>query len=97
MGSLIRVINPNSNPDVTKGMSEALGPLRLPEGPKLDCVTLANGPFGIESQADVSRVEPLLADLIKADNEANAFVIGCYSDPGIYLCRTLSLSVSSPS
>ena len=90
MGSLIRVINPNSNSDVTKGMSEALGPLRLPEGPKLECVTLANGPFGIESQADVSRVEPLLADLIKADNEANAFVIGCYSDPGIYLCRTLT-------
>lgn len=90
MSSVIRVINPNSNPDVTAGMSEALEPLRTERGPELDCVTLAEGPFGIESQADVSRVEPLLADLMQADNEAAAFVIGCYSDPGIHLCRTVT-------
>ena len=87
MTATIRVINPNSNPDVTSGMSHALEPLRTPEGPRLECVTLDGGPFGIESQADVSRVEPLLADLVKADNEAAAFIIGCYSDPGLALCR----------
>ena len=87
MTATIRVINPNSNPDVTSGMSHALEPLRTPEGPKLECVTLDGGPFGIESQADVSQVEPLLADLVKADNEAAAFIIGCYSDPGLALCR----------
>ena len=87
MTATIRVINPNSNPDVTSGMSHALEPLRTSEGPNLDCVTLDGGPFGIESQADVSRVEPLLADLVKADNEAAAFIIGCYSDPGLALCR----------
>ncbi len=87
MTATIRVINPNSNPDVTSGMSHALEPLRTSGGPRLDCVTLDGGPFGIESQADVSRVEPLLADLVKADNEAAAFIIGCYSDPGLALCR----------
>ena len=87
MTATIRVINPNSNPDVTSGMSHALEPLRTSGGPRLDCVTLDGGPFGIESQSDVSRVEPLLADLVKADNEAAAFIIGCYSDPGLALCR----------
>ena len=30
-------------------MSEAVEPLRLNNGPKIDCVTIANGPFGVES------------------------------------------------
>ena len=87
MTSTIRVINPNSNPAVTAGMSSALEALRTAEGPKLECVTLDGGPFGIESQADVSRVEPLLANFVKTDDEAAAFIIGCYSDPGLALCR----------
>lgn len=87
MTATVRIINPNSNKSVTEGMSEALEPLRLAGGPKLDCVTLEAGPPGIESQAHVSMVEPLLAEWVKSDNEAAAFVIGCYSDPGLALCR----------
>ena len=58
----IRVVNPNSNEDVTRGLDAALEPLRFPNGPEIVCSTLAEGPFGIETQADVeSVVMPLLA------------------------------------
>ncbi|MFT5449644.1 MAG: allantoin racemase [Gammaproteobacteria bacterium] len=88
--TLIRIINPNSNDKVTQSMSEALDPLRVEGGPRLDCITLEQGPPGIESQAHVSQVEPLLATQIQGDNEADAFVIACYSDPGLHLCRELT-------
>jgi allantoin racemase len=88
--ALIRIINPNSNSTVTEAMSTALEPLRMAGGPRLDCVTLEQGPPGIESQAHVSQVEPLLAQRIQSDNEADAFVIACYSDPGLHLCRELT-------
>ena len=44
----------------------------------------------IESQKDVSKVEPMLAKLIRSDTEASAFIIGCYSDPGLALCREIT-------
>ena len=88
--ALIRIINPNSNSKVTEAMSSALEPLRMQGGPRLHCVTLEQGPPGIESQAHVSQVEPLLAQRIQSDNEADAFVIACYSDPGLHLCRELT-------
>ena len=88
--SLIRIINPNSNAKVTQSMSQALEPLRCDNGPQLDCITLEQGPPGIESQAHVMQVEPLLAQYVRNDNEADAFVIACYSDPGLHVCRELS-------
>ena len=87
MTGTVRVINPNSNVAVTASMSAALEPLRTADGPAIDCVTLTDGPFGIESQADVAAVEPLLGAYVTADNAASAFVIACYSDPGLALCR----------
>jgi len=90
MTKTIRIINPNSNTAVTDGMSQALEPLRNESGSALDCVTLAEGPSGIESEADSIRVAPLLAEYMKADNEADTFVIGCYSGPGLHLCREVT-------
>ena len=52
----IVVINPNSNQAVTNGMAEALEPLSISGGPQIECVTLIDGPFGIESQEDVDSV-----------------------------------------
>ena len=43
----IHVINPNSNPDVTRGLDAALEPLRFKDGPEIVCSTLAEGPFGV--------------------------------------------------
>ncbi|KMO32404.1 Asp/Glu racemase [Methylobacterium variabile] len=81
----ILVINPNSNDAVTRGLEEALAPLARP-GIVLACRTLAEGPFGIESQADVERVALPLRDLVLRE-AADAYVIACYSDPGLHVCR----------
>lgn len=83
----ILVINPNSNPAVTQGLQDALKPLGFEGGPELVCQTLAEGPFGIESQADVDGVAMPLRKLVEGDNSSAAFVIACYSDPGLQVCR----------
>ena len=83
----ILVINPNSNPAVTAGLADALAPLDFERGPEMACLTLEEGPFGIETQADVEGVGLPLRRLVEADNGSDAFVIACYSDPGLHLCR----------
>ncbi len=83
----ILVINPNSNDDVTKGFSEVLDPLRLAGGPDIECITLAEGPIGIETQEHVESVTLPLRRIVVERNDVDAFVIACYSDPGITVCR----------
>ncbi len=83
----IVVINPNSNEAVTRGIDEALRPLAFADGPEIICTTLAEGPYGIETQADVESVTMPLRRLVESDNGADAFVIACYSDPGLHVCR----------
>lgn len=87
MSGLIVVINPNSNRAVTAGISAALDGFRLPGGPGVECLTLAEGPFGIESQADSDAVVGPQLDLMRARPDAAAFVIACYSDPGLDAAR----------
>jgi allantoin racemase len=83
----IRVVNPNSNETVTRNLDTALEPFRFENGPEIVCSTLAEGPYGIESQADVESVVMPLRRLVEADNASDAFVIACYSDPGLHVCR----------
>ena len=86
----IVVINPNSNQAVTDGLAEALAPFNRPGGPAIECLTLAEGPFGIESQSDSDLVVAPLLDLVKSRPDASAFIIACYSDPGLEACRTIT-------
>ena len=83
----IRVVNPNSNEALTRGLDATLAPLRFEGGPEIVCSTLVEGPYGIESQADVESVVMPLRRLVEADNSSDAFVIACYSDPGLDVCR----------
>jgi Asp/Glu/hydantoin racemase len=83
----IHVINPNSNDAVTRGIDDAVAPLRFSEGPEIVCSTLAEGPFGIENQRDVESVTLPLRRMVESDNASDAFVIACYSDPGLHVCR----------
>jgi allantoin racemase len=83
----ILVVNPNSNSAVTAGLDVALATFRLADGPSIRCATLAEGPFGIESQRDVEQVTLPLRRLVEQDNAADAFVIACFSDPGLQVCR----------
>jgi allantoin racemase len=83
----IRVVNPNSNEAVTRGIDEAVQPLRFDGGPEIICATLAEGPLGIETQEHVESVTLPLRRLVEADNASDAFIIACYSDPGLHVCR----------
>jgi allantoin racemase len=87
MRPIIHVINPNSNAAVTAGLDDALQPLRFADGPEIRCSTLAEGPFGIETQEHVESVALPLARLVANDNASSALVIACYSDPGLHVCR----------
>jgi Asp/Glu/hydantoin racemase len=84
----ILVINPNSTEAVTRGIDEACAPLRIAGGPEIDCVTLKEGPPGIESQQHVDAVVgPLLELVLQKEKRYAAFVIACYSDPGLHSLR----------
>jgi allantoin racemase len=84
----ILVINPNSTEAVTRGIDQAVEPLRMAGGPAIDCATLKEGPPGIETQQHVdSVVQPLLGLVRAKEAEYAAFVIACYSDPGLHSVR----------
>jgi Asp/Glu/hydantoin racemase len=83
----ILVINPNSNEMVTEGLRQALAPLAFGEGPEIICESLREGPIGIETQEHVESVTLPLRRRVEAANDVDAFVIACYSDPGLHIAR----------
>jgi Asp/Glu/hydantoin racemase len=88
MSDPIVVINPNSTEAVTKSMSDALDGLRVPGGPEIECLTNPDGPPGVESQADADLAAVQVREIVaRRANSASAFVIACYSDPGIHAAR----------
>ena len=87
----ILVINPNSTEAVTRGIDEAVEPLRMAGGPAIDCVTLKEGPPGVETQQHVDGVIPHLLSLVsQKEAQYSAFVIACYSDPGLHSVREVT-------
>jgi len=80
------IINPNSSQTVTDGIDAAVDPLRR-FGTPIRCLTLAEGPRGIESQrqADLT-IAPMLA-LAAAQHDASGYVIACFGDPGLHALR----------
>jgi len=84
----ILVINPNSTDAVTRAIDDAMAPLRIPGGPEIVCLTLEEGPPGVESQSDADGVIlPLCRVIREADAATGAFVIACFSDPGLFSAR----------
>ena len=51
-----KLVVASSNPGKIREFEQMLKPLGFEGGPELVCQTLAEGPFGIESQADVDGV-----------------------------------------
>jgi Asp/Glu/hydantoin racemase len=88
MSKTLYVINPNSNQAVTAGLDTAVEPLRLTGGTSITCVTLTDGPPGIESQLDVDRAALAVHQFAIAHQDSAAgFVVACFSDPGLALLR----------
>jgi len=87
----IVVINPNSTEAVTAGIDRSIEPLRMAGGPPIECLTLKEGPPGIESQQMADSVIMPLCRLIRSrDETASAFVIACFSDPGLHSAREVT-------
>ena len=86
MSARILVINPNSTTTVTDDIAKAVEGFRLAGGPAIDCVTLTEGPAGIETQRHVDEVVAPLCRMIERER-ADAFVIACFSDPGLHAAR----------
>lgn len=84
----ILVINPNSDALVTEGLSLAAAPFRRPDGPAIECLTIAESPPGILTQRDVDEAGLRVAELAQRRPDATALVIACYSQPGLDLVRS---------
>ena len=87
---MILVINPNSTREVTDHIDRSLQGFRFPGGPRIVCDTLLTGPPGIESQAHVDGTSERLLAYFEANpqhREADAVVLACFSDPGLYALR----------
>ena len=85
----ILVINPNSSTQTTAAMEEGIASLRVQGGAAIECITMAEGPPGIETQEHVESVVLPLARLIEREPAA-LYVIACFSDPGIHLAREVA-------
>lgn len=82
----ILVINPNSSASVTAAIDDAVAPLRIAGGPEIEVVGLAEGPPSISSQRDADSVVMPLVNRVSCD-DADAFVLACFSDPGLHAVR----------
>ncbi len=82
----VLVINPNSSESVTAAIDAAVAPFRLACGPRIEVVTLHDGPPGIATQRDADSVVMKLVALVERA-DADAFVLACFSDPGLHAVR----------
>ena len=86
MGRVLYVINPNASQAVTDGIAQALAPLHGPV--PIRCLTLAEGPPAIETDADIAAVAaPLTRQAAALAEDAAGLVIACFSDPGVPALR----------
>ncbi len=81
------VINPNSSQSVTDGIDAAIAPFRA-WGHPIECLTLTEGPPGIETDQQVADViAPTHRLALSLNQHASGYVIACFSDPGVELLR----------
>ncbi|MDN5786780.1 aspartate/glutamate racemase family protein, partial [Pseudorhodobacter sp.] len=84
----IHIINPNSSVHVTDGIARAVAPIAAVSSVPIVCHTLAEGPPGIEEQAHVDGVVTPMLRLAKGlEADASAYVVACFSDPGLAALR----------
>lgn len=95
MNPAIHVLNASSRTDtgITEDLALSMGWLAGPGVPPIRCLTLEKGPKGISNSVDSARAAPAVLDHIKAhaeDESVAAFVVACFSDPGVHAARELT-------
>jgi allantoin racemase len=86
----ILIINPNSDPDMTRRMEEAA---RAFAGGRFEVVCLATpgAPRFIDTYEDQALAAPGMARLLRDNHEAfDAFVVACHCDPNLDLMKEIS-------
>ena len=86
----ILCINPNSSPEVTKGIEEICKKYVLPDT-EITVKHIEEAPPGIESYQDAAiSVQYLLDKFKKWKNQYDGFIVACHSDIGVDLLRELT-------
>jgi len=86
----ILVINPNSSESVTDGLRMALSGFTRIGGPTIECVTIEHAPPGIITQRHVDEAALHTAAVIESRPDAAAYILACYSQPGLDLARSIT-------
>lgn len=82
----IFILNPNSSETVTQAMARSVALIAGGLTARAEFGTLAGAPEGIETQEDVEQVIAPTVERLRAEPAA-AYVIGCFSDPGLAQAR----------
>ncbi|VVE78486.1 aspartate/glutamate racemase family protein [Pandoraea sputorum] len=94
MPPTILVLNPNSLTTVTQSIAQTASAQFCDAPVRLVYATLADAPPGIATQRDADRAAVLVADAIERNlqsaDAANAFILACYSDPGLAAAREVT-------
>jgi allantoin racemase len=85
----IKLINPNTTEAMTLSMAEAARDVAAP-GTMIDAVTSLSGPVSIEGHYDEAISVIGLIDAMRADPDADAYIIACFGDPGLLAARELT-------
>ncbi|PZQ47575.1 MAG: hydantoin racemase [Rhodovulum sulfidophilum] len=85
----ILVLNPNGSAEVTRTIADSIAPLAARTGHEIVCDYIPEAPEGIETDADVAFVAPLVVEIVRRD-DADAYVIACFSDPGVDAARDVT-------
>lgn len=86
MTERILVINPNSSVSCTDGIGAAVAGFAAPGLPRVDVTRLEDGPPAIVTWKEWYEVAALLCARVQAE-KADAYIIGCVSDPGLEAVR----------
>lgn len=88
-GPRITVINPNTTESMTALIAQCARDVAAP-GTTVTGRTPSMGPASIESHTDEALSVPGLLEIIRADTEADAFVLACFGDPGLDAAREVA-------
>jgi len=89
MNERILLINPNCSLSCTQGIAAAVAPFAAPGLPRIDVTRLEEGPPAIITWRDWYGVAEPLCRRVAAE-AADAYIIGCVSDPGIEAVRMVT-------
>ncbi|AKM30900.1 hypothetical protein AB870_13460 [Pandoraea faecigallinarum] len=94
MPPTLLVLNPNSLDRVTQSIAATASVQFRDSAVRLTFATLADAPAGIATQRDAERAAVLVANAIERNlqstDAADAFVLACYSDPGLAAAREIT-------